>query len=154
MLLFVCSRNICRSAVAEAVFNYILQSSGRSPAAQSAGARADCPGEPADSLMRQVAARRGYDLSAHSSRAMDSLSPSDFSHAFWLDASQRDPLRRWASGADIAIAPLMRYSEYYATDEVLMPAAASAAHGYALMLDQVEDACLGLWHHLTKEGVF
>lgn len=154
MLLFVCSRNICRSVVAAEVFGYISRSSGYCPNIQSAGVHTDCPGEPADALMQQVAGQRGYDLSAHSSRAIDSLSPADFSYAFWLDASQRSPLRQWATGENLAVSSLMQYSEYYAVDELLMPVTTSPTHGYAVMLDQVEDACLGLWHHLTEEEIF
>ena len=153
MLLFVCSRNVCRSAAAEAVFKYIVKSSGCDLRVRSAGVHTYRSGEPADPLMQQVAGQRGYNLSMHLSHSVDSFDPADFSHAFWSDMSQSDPLRRWAAGEAVKVSSLMRYSSYYSLDEVLMPVTTSSAYGYAVMLDQIEDACLGLWHHLAKEGI-
>ena len=69
-LLFVCSGNLCRSPVAEALFRTRLASAGREIAVASAGLIA-LPGESADETICLAAARRGLDLSGHRSRPLD-----------------------------------------------------------------------------------
>ena len=153
-MLFVCSRNVCRSAAAAAVFNYIAQSSASALRARSAGVHTHRAGNAVDPLMRRIAGQRGYDLSAHSACAIDTLDPANFTHAFWIDASHRAPLQDWAKGR-VEVRSLMehsRYPEYAAIEELVMPFAAAPQHGYAVMLDQIEDACLGIWHEIAQGG--
>ncbi len=65
-LVFVCKGNICRSAFAEA----LARSIGLDATSAGLEARA---GDPAEPGIREAAAARGIDLSAHSARRLDSL---------------------------------------------------------------------------------
>src|SRR5512135_68881 len=71
-VLFVCTANQCRSPMAEALFKSLAAQHGESDRwqIQSAGTWAEA-GRPATSLAQAVMQRRGIDLSAHRSRAVD-----------------------------------------------------------------------------------
>jgi protein-tyrosine phosphatase len=63
-VLFVCLGNICRSPAAEGVLQQKLRELGHTDTifVDSAGTAGYHSGEPADTRMRQAAARRGYQL--------------------------------------------------------------------------------------------
>ena len=63
-ILFVCLGNICRSPLAEGVFQHLARTEGASPALEvdSAGTGAYHVGEPADARARRVARDHGIEL--------------------------------------------------------------------------------------------
>lgn len=67
-VLFVCTGNICRSPIAEALFANVLANSIRG-VVRSAGVRC-MDGEPAHPLAQEVMNKRGIDLSGHRSRSL------------------------------------------------------------------------------------
>ncbi len=67
-ILFVCTGNTCRSAMAEALWNHMYQA----PQATSAGTRA-WSGQPAANFAQEAVARYGADLSHHQSRDLDEV---------------------------------------------------------------------------------
>jgi protein-tyrosine-phosphatase len=75
-VLFVCTANICRSPVAEALFADWLRKRGLAGEWQvaSAGTWAE-PGQPASVLSREALARRGLHLIEHRSRTAQALVP-------------------------------------------------------------------------------
>lgn len=85
-VLFVCTGNICRSPTGEAVLRRMARDAGVELEIDSAGTSACHEGEGADRRSAEVAARRGYDLSPHRSRA---LRPSDFAEYDLLLAMDR-----------------------------------------------------------------
>ncbi len=64
-ILFVCIGNICRSPMAEGLFNQVMPEK----AVYSAGIHA-LVGEPADPLAQQLMQERGIDISEHRARSM------------------------------------------------------------------------------------
>ncbi|MCL4820796.1 MAG: low molecular weight phosphotyrosine protein phosphatase [Vicinamibacteria bacterium] len=65
-VLFVCSGNICRSPLAEAVFRKLAAEAGLAERFEidSAGMHGFHEGEPADPRTRRVAKRHGYDVTS------------------------------------------------------------------------------------------
>lgn len=70
-VLFMCTANICRSPLAEAIFNHMVKNGNirEQIVAESSGTWAN-DGNSAGSLSQQVAQENGLDLSAHRSKPM------------------------------------------------------------------------------------
>lgn len=81
-ILFVCTGNLCRSPIAEAIARSRAASLGISAELRfaSAGTQPPWPGSPADRRAIEVGARRGCDLSSHRSRrvTVDDFARYDF----------------------------------------------------------------------------
>ncbi len=75
-ILFVCTGNICRSAMAESLFNHHAQQQGLEIKAHSSGTDAT-PGNSATDLAVDVLADRGIDLKDHRARQLTSDQISD-----------------------------------------------------------------------------
>ena len=69
-LLIICAGNLCRSPLAEVMMRDRLARSGKPVEVRSAGLIAALD-DPADDMIRLVAAGHGLDLSAHRSRPID-----------------------------------------------------------------------------------
>jgi len=95
-ILFVCMGNICRSPIAEAVAIRTAEERRVSPFLHfdSAGTHSAHIGEPADPRARQVASRRGYDLSNHRARQVIEKDFERFDAIFAMDRVNIAALRR------------------------------------------------------------
>ena len=67
-ILFVCLGNICRSPLAEGIFNYKVKQLGLFVEADSAGFESFHRGDPADPRSVAVAKAHGIDLNGHTAR--------------------------------------------------------------------------------------
>lgn len=87
-VLFVCLGNICRSPAAEGVLQQKLRERGHgdSVLVDSAGTAGYHSGEPADTRMRQAAARRGYQLESLARQ----LEPNDITRFDLIVAMDRE----------------------------------------------------------------
>lgn len=133
-LLFVCSGNLCRSPVAEALFRTRLASAGREIAVASAGLIA-LPGESADETICLAAARRGLDLSGHRSRPLDPALLRWADLVMVMEDEQRRLLRSLVPEATGKVVLLGRWTEGEIPDPFGMgPDAAEAA------CDRIADA--------------
>ena len=96
---FVCTGNICRSPMAEAIFRSLVASSPATPTglrSTSAGTGDWHVGEPADPRTLAALAAHGYDAVAHRARQFD---PDWFDHldlVVAFDRGQERILRDWA----------------------------------------------------------
>ena len=144
--LFVCTGNICRSPLAEAVARTMAEKSGKALVFDSAGTGSWHEGETPDPRSIQAAERRGYDLTGQVARAVtaedfdtfDYLIALDHSHERWLH-SRRAALRKsekpisrlldWSVGRVGQDVPDPYYDDDQAFDHVL---------------DLIEAGCQGL----------
>lgn len=94
-ILLVCTANVCRSPMAQALWTQQAAARGKRVRATSAGTEAQ-PGQPVDPVSAMLLAARGLDLSAHRSvrvnleRAADQdlILVMEKRHAQWLCSAQ------------------------------------------------------------------
>jgi len=98
---FVCTGNVCRSPLAEAVLRHELERRGIADRFEidSAGTDAYHVGEPADPRMRRVAADRGVRIS-HRSRDFRAHELQSFDFVYAMDAGHERQLSRFARTDD------------------------------------------------------
>lgn len=151
-VLFVCMGNICRSPTAHGVFESMVQQAALTDRVQvdSAGTHSYHVGAPPDSRSQAHAAKRGYDLSAQTARALKAEDFNDFDLVLAMDwdnlalAQERCPphLQR----------KLRRLAEFFQRHDspVVPDPYQGGAQGFERVLDLVEDGCEGLLHHVQQ----
>lgn len=145
-VLFVCTANICRSPMAEAVFRTMAARAGleQSFTIDSAGTIEGHQGEPAAPLARQIAGRRGYDLSSHRSRTLTNEDIERFTLPLAMDLSHLATMR-WMAPRTLTSRPqlFLKFAPQFGINEVADPFG-GPARGYEDTLDLIEAGCKGL----------
>lgn len=153
---FVCTGNICRSPMAEAVMRQLLDEAGLADkvAVDSAGTAGWHVGDPADRRAVRALDEAGYDGSAHRARAFDPRWFAERDLVVALDGGHLRELRALAAAAgapdkvrllrSFASAPadggLDVADPYYGDDR-----------GFATVLSQVEEGCRGILAMLERD---
>ena len=145
-ILFVCLGNICRSPMAEGVFNQLILREGtyRDFKVDSAGLIAYHQGELADSRMRSHAAQRGYNL-IHRSRPVTVADFDKFDLIIGMDDQNIRGLKNLARTPEQAakIRLMTDYCIKMQATEVPDPYY-GGDRGFEYVIDLLEDACGGL----------
>ncbi len=145
-ILFVCLGNICRSPMAEGVFNHLIKEKGLESqfVVDSAGLHDYHEGELADSRMRKHAANRGYQLT-HRSRPVVPEDFENFDMLIGMDNQNIRGLQRMAKTPEhqAKIFKMTDYLQNMEASEVPDPYYGGAA-GFEYVIDLLEDACEGL----------
>lgn len=138
--------NLCRSPLAAAVLQRQLQQRGlqHSISVDSAGTHTHPAGAAPDARTQALALRRGYDLSAHRSRAVRA---SDYPTFDWLLCMDWDTRALLEGDAPPACHPKIRgLAEFLQTSSSpLIPDPWDGGpHKFDEVLDLLEEACSGL----------
>jgi protein-tyrosine phosphatase len=154
---FVCTGNICRSPMAEVVMRAVVADAGLSGLVEvdSAGTGSWHVGDGADARAVATLRAAGYDGTAHRARVFD---PRWFADRDLVVALDRGHLRELlALAGDAATRDRVHLLRSFAgLDEAAMDVADpyyGDADDFAVVLDQVEQACRSLLDRLVRDGV-
>lgn len=152
-ILFVCLGNICRSPAAQGVMEQLVSDAGMEGwiECDSAGFYGGHRGDLPDPRMRKAAARRGLDL-RHRSRTVKPSDFDDFDLIIGMDDNNIESLHSAARTLEDE-EKIMRMTDFVtrhlSADSVPDPYW-EGAEGFEIVLDLLEDACLGLLNIITK----
>ncbi len=154
-ILFVCLGNICRSPMAEGVFNSILEREKQQAlfTTDSAGLHSYHKGELPDSRMRSHAQRRGYTLQ-HRSRPVTTEDFDNFDYIIGMDNQNIQGLNRIAS-TELQRSKIHRMTDYCTIHDVteVPDPYYGGAQGFEHVIDLLEDACENLYKRLINRSI-
>ena len=149
-VLFVCLGNICRSPMAQTVFEEIIKLNGLGNDfyVDSAGLLDYHEGEKADSRMLIHASLRGYEIT-HRSRPVQKRDFEKFDYIVGMDDQNMRALRRMASSVEerSKIYKMTDFLQKLQADSVPDPYYGGDA-GFVKVIDLLEDACEGLFSQI------
>ena len=150
-ILFVCLGNICRSPMAQGIFEKKTKEAGLDHEfiIDSCGTIANHQGEPADSRMREHAEKRGYSLTSIARKLkMDDLN--EFDWILTMDDNNYNHVTYLANELQKAkIRKMTDFCKKYEFTQVPDPYY-GGDRGFELVIDLLEDACEHLLKEVTK----
>ncbi len=152
-ILFVCMGNICRSPMAEGVFQKLVEQHGLADQVliDSAGTHAYHVGKRPDPRAIRTAGERGIDLSLLQARQVEPGDFEEFDLVLVMDEHNYDTLvftsaKRHQHKLDY----LLNYAPHLGTRNLPDPYYGGEI-GFDRVMDMIEDACEGLLHHLKEQ---
>ncbi len=153
-ILFVCTGNICRSPMAEAVARHFISTGGLDGLIEvdSAGTHGYHVGEAPDPRTRKAAQLRGYDLSALRARKLDPFDFQRFDLLLAMDRGHLETMRRLCPEVyRPRLGLFMEYARNSEYDEVPDPYY-GGPRGFDVVLDMCEDGVKGLLETVTARA--
>ena len=152
-ILFVCMGNICRSPMAEGVFQKLLEQRGLADRVliDSAGTHAYHVGKSPDPRAVRAAGERGIDLGKLRARQVERGDFEAFDLVLVMDEHNYDTLVfTCASQHRHKLDYLLDYAPHLGTRNLPDPYYGGEI-GFERVLDMIEDACEGLLGHLQDQ---
>ena len=151
--MFVCMGNVCRSPIAQGVFESVVRREGLEAeiSADSAGTHGFYhAGEPPDPRAQRSAARRGIDLSAQRARLLDREDCRIFDYVLTMDEENYRKVAALCSGrGDAVVRPFMDYAPDRPEGEIPDPYY-GGTDGFDLAMDLAEAASEGLLEDIRQ----
>ena len=143
-VLFVCAGNICRSPLAQGVFENVLQREGLEDLVfvDSAGTGAWYAGSPPDERAQRSASLRGLDLSSQRARRITPEDCENFDYILTMDEENYRAVSSLCRGSAV-VRPFLDFAPDSHKREVPDPYY-GGPDGFEHVLDLVEDASEGL----------
>ncbi len=153
-VLFVCMGNICRSPTGEGVFQHFVEDKGYADQIhiESAGTIAYHEGQPADTRMREVAARRGYQLQSLA-RKVTVQDMETFDLVVAMDTDNLFYLESMVGGSKQHVRLLGTFLDGYKNnfDALSVPDPYyGGTAGFKQVLDMIESACPMMLSHCLE----
>jgi protein-tyrosine phosphatase len=156
-VLFVCLGNICRSPIAQGVFENVLRREGLEDevSVDSAGTGTWHVGEPPDQRAQRSASSRGLDLSTQRARRIAPEDCENFDYVLTMDEENYRAVASLCRGS-AAVRPFLDFATDSPETEVPDPFY-GGPEGFEHVLDLVEEASEGLIadireHHLKDRA--
>ena len=156
-VLFVCLGNICRSPLAQGVFEDVLRREGLKDDVfvDSAGTGSWHVGSPPDDRAQRSAFARGLDLSAQRARQISPEDCEEFDYVLTMDEQNYRTVASLCGGRAV-VRPFLDFAPHSPEREVPDPYG-GGPDSFEHVLDLVEEASEGLLddirdRHLTKRG--
>ena len=151
-VLFVCLGNICRSPLAQGVFENALRREGLEDEVfvDSAGTGSWHVGHPPDERAQRSAGLRGLDLSTQRARRVTLDDCHDFNYILTMDEENYRAVAALCRGGSAVVRPFLDYTPEHAETEVPDPFY-RGPEGFEHVLDLVEEASEGLLEEIKKK---
>lgn len=150
-VLFVCMGNICRSPIAQGVFEDLLRREGLEDEVfvDSAGTGAWHIGEPPDARAQESASKRGLDLSSQRARRVTLEDCQRFDYVIAMDRDNYDSVSALCRQSEAEVRLFLEYAPDTPQREVPDPYF-GGPDGFEHVLDFVEEAAQGLLYDVRK----
>jgi protein-tyrosine phosphatase len=153
-VLFVCMGNICRSPMAQGVFQSLVKAGNLQDfvVSDSAGTHDFHVGESPDQRAVNSAAKRGYDITPTRARKIAMSDFSDYDYILAMDWENLALLQRMCPrGQQHKLQLLMRFATEFEAATINDPYHGSS-QGFEQALDYIEDACNGLMEVVRRRA--
>jgi protein-tyrosine phosphatase len=149
-VLFVCMGNICRSPLAQGIFENVLRREGLEDEVfvDSAGTGAWHVGSPPDERAQRSAGQRGLDLSSQRARRITPEDCQTFDYILTMDEDNYHAVASLCRGSAV-VRPFLDFAANSPETEVPDPYY-GGPDGFEHVLDLVEDASEGLLEDIRK----
>lgn len=147
-ILFVCSANICRSALCEVVLKQMLRERGINGVEVDSAGVHDYAGEPRDSTMQAYAQKAGYDLKGKAKYISEEvLNSADYvicmEHFHVVEVQKRLPYVRWNR--------IHLFNEICFEERTGLPdPSGDTGYMYTYVLQRVEEGCGTILWKISK----
>ena len=150
-VLFVCLGNICRSPIAQGVFEDLLRREGLEEEVfvDSAGTGAWHIGQPPDARGQESAGKRGMDLSNQRARRVAPEDCEKFDYLIAMDRENYESVSALCRQSDAEVRLFLDYAPDLSQEEVPDPYY-GGPDGFEHVLDLVEEAARGLLDDVRK----
>lgn len=147
-ILFVCSANICRSALCEVVLKQMLRERGINGVEVDSAGVHDYAGEPRDATMQAYAQKAGYDLKGKAKYISEEvLNSADYvicmEHSHVVEVQKRLPYVRWNR--------IHLFDEICFEERTGLPdPSGDTGYMYTYVLQRVEEGCGTILWKISK----
>jgi protein-tyrosine phosphatase len=147
-VLFVCYANICRSPMAEAVFNTLAQHYGIADRVQasSAGIHVPVPGQPTSPGTAQMLAQHGIAYTTRS-RQIDPQDLARYDYIFAADRRVLSTLLRYRGEHDAPVQLMLQHAHRLGWSETLEVADPYPDGDYFATYQSIYAACMAFFEH-------